>query len=42
MLLMHRVSQVVGASLHKVQCNFCSGRGIVDAMFMMRQLSSTV
>lgn len=24
MLFMHRVSQVVGANLHKVQCGFCS------------------
>jgi hypothetical protein len=40
MLLMHRVNQVMGASLHEAQCGFCFGRGTVDAMFVLRQLSN--
>ncbi len=41
MLFMHRVNQVVGANLHEAQCGFRSGRGIVDTMFVLRQLSNT-
>jgi hypothetical protein len=40
MLFMHRVSRVVGANLHEVQCSFCFSWGIMDTMFVMRQLSS--
>jgi len=40
MLLMHKVNQVVGANLHEVQCGFHSGRGTIDAMFVLCHLSN--
>ncbi|CAM6012358.1 unnamed protein product [Sphagnum balticum] len=40
MLFMHRMSLVVWANLHEAQCNFRFGRGTVDTMFVMCQLSS--
>jgi hypothetical protein len=40
MLFMHRTNQVVGANLHEAQCGFHSGRGTVDAMFVLHQLSN--
>jgi hypothetical protein len=39
LLLMHRLGQCVGGQLHEAQCGFHGGRGIVDAMFILRQLS---
>jgi len=42
MLFMHRTNQVVGANLHEAQCGFRSGRGTVDAMFVLRQLFNAV
>jgi hypothetical protein len=35
MLLMHRVSRVVGANLHEAQCGFHYGRDTMDTMFVM-------
>jgi hypothetical protein len=38
MLLMRRTNLAMGANLHEAQCGFRSGRGTVDAMFVLRQL----
>jgi hypothetical protein len=39
LLLMHRLGQCVGSQLHEAHCGFHGGRGIIDAMFVLRQLS---
>jgi len=36
LLLMHRLGQCVGDQLHEAQCGFRGGRGIIDAMFVLR------
>jgi hypothetical protein len=36
MLLMHRVSRVVEPKLLEARCGFRSGRGTIDAMFVLR------
>jgi hypothetical protein len=40
MLLMHRVSKVVEPKLFEAQCDFYSGQGTTDAMFVLHQLAS--
>lgn len=38
LLLMHHLGQCVGNQLHEAKCVFRGGKGIVDAMFVMRHL----
>jgi hypothetical protein len=42
MLLMHRVNKVVEPKLLEAQCDFRSGWGTTNAMFVLHQLASMV